>query len=93
MEYRSLFVQLISDFLDGKTTRRDVAREMASRVPLDSIEGGQHDLMPNCEWGLRHINEPDFWTTQEELAFYLACLVGEETFSVSKRDKVVSGRS
>ena len=86
MDYKEFFIKLISQFLTGRLSRKEVAHAVAMELPIDSSYDSDVELMENCEWGLRHIDEPDYWTTENELRYYLSCLKGDKHFSVAARD-------
>jgi hypothetical protein len=89
MEYKQLFIELITSFLDGETSREEVANKITMEIPVDSNYADNRDLMENSEWALRHINEPDYWTTEVELRYYLSCLKGDKRFSVDERNSLL----
>ena len=89
MDHRAFFLDLISRFLSRELDRSSVAGRVARELPLDSVRGGQKDLLPNCEWALRHINDPDFFTTEAELRYYLQCLGGERIYDSDERDQAI----
>ena len=90
MNLHDLFIELITSFLDGSLDRQDVAQKITDELPPDFIKGNKNDLLPNCEWALRHINETEFWTTKRELEYYLSCLKGEKVYSSAERDKIIT---
>lgn len=90
MDYKDFFIKLISQFLSGKLSRKEVAHTVAMEIPFDNVYDCDVELMENCEWGLRHIDEPDFWTTKNELRYYLSCLTGDEKFTVATRDRLLN---
>jgi hypothetical protein len=87
MSYSEYFLELIGQLLEGKATREDVATRIAREVPIDKDYGEDQALLENCEWALRHANEPGYYTTIGEFKYYLACLKGEEDFSVEERNR------
>ncbi|MDY0164539.1 hypothetical protein [Desulfobotulus sp.] len=89
MNYKEFFITLIAQFLSGGISREQVAHEVAMELPIDSVYSDHIELMENCEWALRHINEPDYWTTENELQYYLSCLKGDEQFSIEERDRLL----
>jgi hypothetical protein len=89
MDARALITELISVFLRGDIDRKGLAGRVADELPYDLIEGDASELLPNCEWALRHVNEPEHWTTERELRYYLACLEGEATYSREERDRLL----
>ncbi len=89
MNYKEFFINLISQFLSGKLSRKEVANTVTMELTIDSLYDDNVELMENCEWGLRHIDEPDFWTTKNELKYYLSCLEGNDKFTVAKRDRLL----
>lgn len=90
MRIKSFFIDVIERFLAGQLSREDVATKLALELPLDNSIGDETSaLITNCEWSLRHINEPEYWTTKEELAYYLRCLKGEREFSTTERDNAL----
>ena len=89
MNIEKLYTELISLFLSGDMTREDVASKIADEIDVDIVYTKNVDLMKNCEISLRHIAEPNYWTTTEELKYYLDCLKGEITFSVKDRDSIL----
>lgn len=89
MEYKELFINLISSFLSGKLSRKEVAYQASMELPIDSNYKEDVALMANCEWALRHINESDYWTTETELQYYLSCLNGDKKFSNEERDELM----
>jgi len=89
MNYKKLFRELIATYLEGSLTRADVSRRMTEEVPLDDICGDHRDLLPNCEHALRHMDDPDYYTVESELKYYLACLEGRREFSEVERDKAI----
>ena len=89
MDTRVFFIDVISRFLSGELDRASAARLVAVELPLGEVRGGQHDLLPNCEWGLRHIDEPDYWTTEAELRYYLQCLRDERIYDSVERDQAI----
>ncbi len=89
MNYKEFFIQLISKFISGGITREEVAHEVAMEFSIDNAYDDNIELMENCEWALRHINEQDYWTTENELQYYLSCLKGDESFSVEARDRML----
>jgi hypothetical protein len=89
MEAKDLFEQMISQFLSSVLDKEAVAKQVAKDIPLDSIRGNRHDLLPNIEIALRHINEPKFYTTEAELRYYLECLRGEKVLNELERDRAI----
>ena len=89
MDIKSFFINIIEQFLAGQLNRKTVSETIANELPFDVIEGDSSNLMTNCEWALRHINEPEYWTPKNELKYYLACLKGEKEFSPIERDKTI----
>jgi hypothetical protein len=87
MDYRDIFLDLIQQLLEGKITRDDVATKIAREVPIDAGYEEEQELLENCEWALRHANEPNYYTTIGELRYYLECLKGESAFSTEERDR------
>ena len=85
MVVKELFIDVISRYLGGTLDRNSAAQLKAMEVGFDEIPGGQHDLLKNCEWALRHINEQDYYTCDEELKYYLQCLRGRE-FTTQMRE-------
>ena len=79
-------------FLDGRLNRAAVELRMARDVPIDAISGNQFDLLTNCEYALRHINEAGYWTTELELRYYLDCLRGRKQFSTAERNALLVKR-
>jgi hypothetical protein len=86
MNYKAFFIELLIKFLNGLLNREEVARQVAVTVPIDTNYTDNEDLMNNCEWALRHINEPDHYSTEGELSYYLNCLRGESEYSQEERD-------
>nr|WP_320010904.1 hypothetical protein [uncultured Desulfobulbus sp.] len=89
MDVKKLFIKLIAMFLSGEMTREEIAHEVSMELPIDSYYKNNVELMENCEWALRHINEPDYWTNKNELLYYLTCLQGIQQFSADERDKLL----
>ncbi len=89
MDYADLFAKMIDKLLTGGIDRATAAERIAELVPIDAIAGDQHDLLPNCEWALRHVNEGGFRTTDAELRYLLSCLRGENSFDEKARDQAV----
>ena len=89
MEYKALFIELLSTFLSGNSSRKEIAHKIAMELPIDSNYVNDIELMENCEWALRHINEPDYWTNETELRYYLTCLKGDNQFSVDERNNLL----
>ncbi len=87
MDYKSFFIEQLRMLLNEDLSRSDVANRIAIMIPIDTIYGDDEELMKNCEWGLRHVNEPDFYTTKGELEYYLSCLMEEREYSNEDRDK------
>jgi len=87
MDYTTFFVELLTQFLSGAISRAEVAERIAFTMPVDTDYLDDEDLMNNCEWALRHINEPGYYSTEAELAYYLSCLKGENKYSQEERDK------
>lgn len=88
MKYRNLYCDLISRLLDRTMSRRDVANEVGSTIPIDIVyEGNDAALYRNCEWALRHANEQGCYTTEREFEYYLECLMGRSVFSEEERDR------
>ncbi len=92
MDYKKFFIKLISYFLSEKLSRKEVAHTVAMELPIDKVYDNDIELLENCEWGLRHIDEPDYWTTENELRYYLSCLKGDEEFSVAARDRLLNSK-
>jgi len=90
MNYKEFFINLISQFLSGRLSRKEVAHTVSMELPIDNVYDDDFELMENCEWGLRHIDEPDYWTTENELRYYLACLKGVEKFTVAERNRLLN---
>jgi len=90
IEFKELFINLISHFLSGKLNREEVAHQIVMELQMDTKFSDNTDLMKNCEWGLRHINEPDYWTTEAELQYYLSCLKGDKVYSSEERDNMLN---
>lgn len=90
MKTEEFFMKLITLFLAGKLTRDEVSNEVAMELPIDSSYKDNIELMENCEWALRHINEPDYWTNESELQYYLKCLEGRQVFSIETRDRLLN---
>ncbi len=86
MDYKAFFVELLVQFLNGMLSRTEVAEKIAVTIPIDTEYKDNEDLMNNCEWALRHINEPDHYSTENELSYYLSCLKGEEKYDQEERD-------
>jgi hypothetical protein len=57
MDLKNKFTELLDLYFQGKLNRANVASFLASEVPIDAIKGAHKDLLPNCEWALRHIDE------------------------------------
>jgi hypothetical protein len=91
MNYHALFEKLISEVLSGELTRKDASAMVASKIGVDAISGGNESLLVNCEWALRHLNEPGYYTGDSELFYLQSCLRGEIMFSVPGRDAAISG--
>jgi len=91
-DYNAYFLDLISKLLSGQISRADAATA-AGQIGMDEIEGGAASLLTNCEWALRHANEPDFYTSEQEFGYLLACLQGRADFSVLDRDAAILGLS
>lgn len=89
MDTNAFFIDVISRFLSGSLDRASAAQLVAAELPLDDVRGDQHDLLPNCEWALRHIDEPDHLTTEAELRYYLKCLRGEKVYDSDVRDQAI----
>ena len=87
MDYKAYFIELLIQFFGGVLSREEVARKVAVTIPIDAGYVDDEELMNNCEWALRHINEPDHYCTEEELSYYLSCLRGEVEYSQEERDK------
>ncbi|PIQ42713.1 MAG: hypothetical protein COW05_08360 [Gammaproteobacteria bacterium CG12_big_fil_rev_8_21_14_0_65_46_12] len=86
MDYKAYFIELLIQFLNGVLSREEVARQVAVTMPIDTNYVDDEKLMNNCEWALRHINEPDHYSTEGELSYYLSCLRGETEYSQEERD-------
>ena len=91
MDHKAFFVDVISRFLSGALDRAAAEALVADELPFDDVRGGHHDLLPNCEWALRHIAEPDYYTTEAELRYYLQCLRGERIYDSDERDQAIRG--
>ncbi len=92
MDYKKYFKDLIAGFLSGKYTRSEIADIMASEIGIDDIDNSadeQQNLLTNCEWALRHIDEDGYYTTERELKYYLTCLNNERTFREEDRDDAI----
>jgi hypothetical protein len=89
MDYRALFIHIIEDYLAGRRDRQATARAAADNVGIGDIPGDRRDLLPNCEWALRHMSEPDYYTEDAELRYYLECLKGVRVFSEAERDAAI----
>lgn len=87
MDYKGFFIELISSFLSGSLSKEEVEHKIAMELPIDSLYKNDTELMNNCEWAIRHINEPDYWTIEAELQYYLSCLKGYEEFYVEERNR------
>lgn len=87
MDYKAYFIELLMQFLSGVLSREEVARQVAVTMPIDTNYIGDEELMNNCEWALRHINEPEHYSTEGELSYYLSCLRGEAEYSQAERDR------
>ena len=89
MDTTAFFIDVISRFLSGALDRASTARLVADELPHDEVRGGHHDLLPNCEWALRHIDEEGYYTTEAELRYYLQCLRGERIYDSNERDQAI----
>lgn len=87
MDFKAFFIDLLLRFLDGVLSRAEVAQEIAVTMPVDTNYVDDEELMNNCEWALRHINEPDHYSTEGELSYYLSCLKGEKEYCQADRDE------
>jgi hypothetical protein len=90
MNYKDFFINLISQFFSGKLSRKEIAHTVAMELPIDHVYDCDVELMKNCEWGLRHIDEDNYWTPENELRYYLSCLKGDEQFTVEARDRALN---
>ncbi len=86
MNYKALFGELLKQFLNGTLSRSEVAEKVAVTMPIDTNYIDDKDLMNDCEWALRHINEADYYSTESELKYYLSCLRGEKEYNLKERD-------
>jgi hypothetical protein len=86
MDYKTYFIDLINGFLSDKYDREAVARQVSDDIGIDEIDSNASPLFSNCEWALRHMNEKDYHTTENELRYYLSCLIGEREYKNSDRN-------
>ncbi len=93
MSYQDLYVELIAGLLAGSITREEAAGRTAAEVPIDKVYEGDALLLENCEWALRHANEPGYFTPMSEFEYNLSCLRQERAFSPDERDRYLNGRS
>jgi hypothetical protein len=89
MNYKVFFIDLLTQFLNGVLSSEQVALKVAVAIPIDTNYIDDEDLMNNCEWALRHINEPDHYPTEGELSYYLSCLSGVRKYSHEDRDNSI----
>jgi hypothetical protein len=89
MDYKTYFIDLINGFLSGKCDREAVARQVSGDIGIDEIDSNASPLFSNCEWALRHMNEKDYHTTENELRYYLSCLRGEREYKSNDRDLAI----
>lgn len=89
MDYKAFFIELLMQFMNGVLSRDEVAQKVAVTMPIDTNYIDDEELMNNCEWALRHINEPEHYSTKGELLYYLHCLNGEQEYSQEERDNSV----
>jgi len=90
IDMAKIFEDLTGKFLKGELDRPAVASFMAREVPFDSVEGEHSDLLPNCEWSLRYINDEDYYTTEQELKYLYDCLQGNRLFNEDDRDRSIA---
>ena len=86
MDYKEYFIELISGFLDKKYSRSEIAQKITNNIGVDEIKGNHDDLLVNCEIALRHIDHEGYYTSENELKYYLSCLKNEKKFNEKERN-------
>ena len=81
---------LLSEYFEKKLTRTDIQNLMQDNISFDTQYTSDNELLKNCEWALRYIDEPDYWTTDGELNYYLQCLKKQRVFSVDDRNSSIA---
>ncbi len=89
MDYKAFFIELLTLFLNGSLSRSEVAKKITTTMSVDTKYLDDEELMINCEWALRHINEPNHYSTEGELSYYLSCLKGECEYSLEERNNSI----
>lgn len=93
MNYKKFYLDLIQRFLNHEISRGEIANLVANEVPIDCNYEENAELLRNCEWALRHMDDDTFFTIDDEISYYLRCLKGDEIFSKLGRDAAMQQNS
>lgn len=83
------FRTTVEGIINGTVSRSEAASSVVENIGIDEISGGNEKLLVQCEWALRHANEPDYYTSGNEFKYLLSCLKNEQRYAPENRDKAI----